>query len=71
MTRHKAPSAQTGDVLARFGRWTITCNDPGYSVLVQYEDGKRRYLTHDGASQLANAILEALRNDPARGYPSE
>lgn len=63
----RSKSAPTkGDTLASVGPWTIVCNEPGYTMLVQYEDGKQRFLSHRGAIALAGALLEALRNDPVR-----
>jgi len=61
--RRKSSPPERGDVVAEVGLWTILCNDPGYSMLVRYEDGRDHFLTHRSAVALAGAILEALRKD--------
>jgi hypothetical protein len=60
-TIEKTIGPKRGDVLAQVGPWTITCNEPGYSMLIQYQDGKQRFLSNDGAQALALATIEALK----------
>jgi len=58
-------------VLAHVGKWRITSNSSGYSMLVQYEDGIKRFLTHESATDLYLSLGQALRADPYKGYPVE
>ena len=66
MAKAKAPPVrQKGEPLAHIGPWIVTCNEPGYTMLLQYgADGRQRFLTHRNAAALAAALLEALRHDP-------